>query len=428
MGICLLMYPLFVHAHNPDRIQSHNRYIDFYRQTSDSEPEGYLYAYDSHSLWEFYHRGYKISCGYYDSNLRGQISALTDEGGILDFAAPVRYLSLELGRDIANHSFKARVELAKDPGAGITYETSFEGKSCQVSLETRKARAALDYAIAGDLGSIPFHWLKSNLTMRFVDQYKSTDIKASAYFPTLHDSLFANDLNMYGLHFEQLRRAGDNTQIKLQASYFYSSARLRYKGELYGKLDHLNLFKLGIDVGCKNQHLDWTLGINSYHSFIDDDSYFDIWPFSAWDAFLAHRSRIKRFHINSCSPFAGLLYHSASPDAEGPAFWGAISYHHHFMESDILLKNRKVVLYPFLFSYESIKFDVSEDLDAHLEIKPKFCYRYSGGEIELEITQLLPLKWRKILDYDGGEPSQGPGKKTKQWGGTQARLNLNFLF
>jgi len=248
------------------------------------------------------------------------------------------------------------------------------------------------------------------------------------YLPVKRDSLFFNALYIYDANVKYERKLSEKMSIQMRGSMLHSSATLQYKGDKYGKLDRLFMLSPSLAMSYKTAHLEYSGGCNSYHTFIGDDSYFDIWPFSAWDAFLAHRTRIKRFHINSVSPFAGIEYRSRDTDEPGLTFSCKMTYNHHFLDDDILIKNRRVVLYLFLFSYEDLHFDFSDDLDAHLELKPTIYYHFSDGSIALEITQLAPIKWSKLTDWDAHAPSGPTGEKTNQWGGTQAQLSISVCF
>lgn len=425
LGISLWIYPLFaLFAENP---ASHDlgstwRYTDVFRQDNPGEASGYLYALSSDTAWDIVYRGQRLSCGYHFSDLRGKLRRLASGAGSIGLEMPNSYLRLGYSVPLAQKSLHTQLDLGATPGLGLGLETP----SWQTFFSLHRQRAEINYDIGTDSGEIPFDWAKAELSFAPASTAHFPKINLSAIIPMDRDSLYENSLHIYQAGIAYDAPISDLFRTNLQANYLHASARLRYKKETYGKLDQLNLLSTGAELIQENKHFSYHLGINSYHSRLGEDSYFDIWPFSAWDAFLAHRTRIKRFDIDSISPFAGIDCQNQAENRSGLRYTLAAYCHHHFSAEDLLIRNRRVVLYPFLFSYEDLDFELTERIDAHLQLNAGLSYALRASSIKLDITQLAPIKWSKIKDLDiHPEPSAA---KTRQWGGTAISLSLNFSF
>jgi hypothetical protein len=419
------MYPLLaLSAENPTRhkLRSNWRYTDIFRQENPTEPGGFLYSWSSDTTWDIAYQRQSISCGYHVSDFQGELNKLVNRAGTISFEMPNRFLRLGYSMPLAQSTLQSHLDLGHDPGIGFAYESP----AWHSSLKLNQQRAEVNYEIATDSGTIPFKWLFAELATGAASSTCSAELTLSAFIPIAQDSLYDNSLSSYQAAIGYEAQLCDRFRANLSANYLHSSARLRYKGDLYGKLDQLNLLSSSMAISHDTNHISCKLGLNTYHSRLGEDSYFDIWPFSAWDAFLAHRTRIKRFDLDSLSPFVGIHYQRKAEHTAGVSFTLGSTYNHHFGTESLLIRNRRVVLYPFLFSYEDLDFELMDRIDAHLQLNLGLSYSSGASAVKLDLTQLAPIKWDKIKDID---LDPGPSAtKTRQWGGTSLSLSLSLGF
>lgn len=426
------MYPLFLSAFSaPDANQelfSSFEYTDFFRQSSTEDANGFLYRYAFHNAWDVEYRIGLVSCQYNDLQLRGQLSKFTDRSGQIDFEMPQQFMRLKVAKEMGAYTLETQLDLGRDLGAGLGFGRQSPAGQWNASLFLNERRAELDYTVQNSKGYIPFYWLDAGALAEWEIESHAASLNLHATIPSDQDSLFFNALNVYSAEARSHHTLSEDWELKCRGDYLYASARLKYRGDQYGHLDGLNMLSGGAELIRHRGRRACSIGLDTYHTWIGDDSYFDIWPFTAWDTFLAHRTRIKRLHLSLYSPFLGLSYQNKAPEEQGWRYRGQFSYHHHFQAEDILIRNRKVVLYPFLFSYEDVDFELLNKLDAHVELKMQFSYRYYCGGINLEIAQLAPIKWSRISDLDFEAPSDPEAGKRRQWGGTSVILSANLRF
>jgi len=425
------MYPLFICAstNNPaNQIQSSYEYINFYRLETDDGLSGYLNHYASDSFWHIEHKKRRLSVGYHDHALRGQLSNLSSRSGKIDFLVPRSYLSISARHSLAHQDIGSTIELGRDPGVSVELSNLQAFHALGIKASISKQSAEIRHQIGNSEGIIPFQWTTAEISADIPRAPIAAKLCFQALLPAQSDSLFHNDLKMLRADIELSCPLPKNLSLGFKSHYLHAKASLQYKGDMYGKIDNLNL--VSTEAGISKHHDRWngSLGIRSYHSFIGEDTYFDIWPFTAWDTFLAHRTRVKRFHINSISPFTELEYQSCDEEDLGLRYRSGIGYSQHVVSEDIHIRNRKVVVYPFLFSYEDMELELTNKLDAHVDLTILLSYRWEKATVSLSARQILPIDFSEL--FSGGIDSwtSPSSKQRKQSGGSSVNLQVGLSF
>jgi hypothetical protein len=91
-----------------------------------------------------------------------------------------------------------------------------------------------------------------------------------------------------------------------------------------------------------------------------------------------------------------------------------------------VIKNRRVIIYPFLFAYDTEYYDFKGNTDGFL-IVPVNAYYLCKWGIGIGVTakQVLPLDWSSIFTQRS-ITTPTTGNKVKETGGSSIRLYIDF--
>lgn len=437
LGVYFAIYPLCLSAQTdtssdvePDacpqrQIYSSLELIDYYQIKTRRDPQGFLYSYSFKAGWDQRHGFGRLAFEYRQQNLIGEISNLHNEDDRIDFDMPDSGLRIDCKIRKNNITYNPLLILGNDFGGGFACELESSGASWQGALSAKNHHAYLNYKVLSHSGEIPFHWVLAKAAAGYRRNTLVASLWAEKTLPYASDSLYSNRvfISRIGLTGEY----GWNQSWIASASTAFTNAgaELRYRGEQYGKLDILRCLEFYSKVEKRTERLHYGFGVDAWLSGIGDDSYFDIWPFTAWDIFLAHRTRIKSFTIQAASPHLGALYSSKRETENGFGFSAGLSYHHLFHSEDILIRNRIVVMYPFFFTYENYRYDFHDDVNGYFKLPLRLGYRFSKTKISLEAQQLAPIKWSNIFKTDIIDPVPDPDSGRRQWGGSSIKLSFS---
>ncbi|MDD3283018.1 MAG: hypothetical protein PHY41_06050 [Candidatus Cloacimonetes bacterium] len=425
-----MMYPHLAFSEvitSSNHIDSDWLYSDLYRRHCKDEISGYLIFYATKNSWELSHNTREYTFSYTDQSMIGKMYNVAEQGDEINLSVPNRYLRISHQRQLRNNQLFGNLDLGRDYGAGIGFGHNSDWGEWVISLNANRQQAEIEHCIKGRYGTIPFAWVKTQLNSEFCRNNHASSLQLMAYMPSSDDSLFQNSLKLFGAEALYTFPISNLLRMKLASTYLHSSAELRYRGEQYGKLDIFNVLTAGGEIQIYKAKAMCRAGVNSYNSWINEDSYFDIWPFTAWDAFLAHRTRIKSLNVNSLLPYIGVAYDSAHE--RGLNYKADCTYNQYIGKDDILLKNRRVVLYPFIFAYEDFEVDLLDELDAYIEVNIGCSYRFGGVCLSLDLNQLAPINWIHIKESIFGSHSQSTGaKRIQEWGGSTVNFKVDICF
>lgn len=434
MGVCLNAYPFTLCADEhaqataQDSIYSSLAYTDFYRVTSKSETEGYLYRYRFSTGWKHFFQNGELSCELNKANLVGRISRLDKADDRIDFSMPNTSLWVDYTRNFRDLTLANRLDFSKDMGANIQLKHLSDSSSKEIGFAAKMGRAKIDYCVGSDRGNIPFYWVKTGAELAYRTASMDMELQLSQSNPYQDDEQFYNKLFVNEVSGKTEYRFTNNLSSSIAVHALQADASFYYKGEQYAKLDNARFASVKMALAKQDGRFCYNGGIDSYLCRLDEDSYFDIWPFTAWDLFLAHRTRIKSFTVDAVSPYLGLSYQTKERKSSGLWMGSSFSYHHVFHNEDVILRNRRIVLYPFLFTYDTQHYNWKDDLDAYLNLELNAGYNHSRVSTSISVKQLVPIQWSKISDIQSLEPSSETGSRTRQWGGTTLVLNLSMQF
>lgn len=429
MGICLWIYPLFLFSLlDTSQLSTLWDYTDFFHLKQKDDLSGSLNTIHYSYNWLIQEKDTRFDCAYMNQQIKGNLKHLANPQDRIDLELPTSFLRLKFRKPMNGLYFSSGILLGKSPGLSLGIEGSDPLASWEITGSIASKSASINHAVASDSGTIPFRWRQSDILLKVATAHAKAQVKLNMAFPTPGDSLFNNALNIQNARLDIKYLVSESYQANFLAQILHASGDFSYKKERYAKLDNLHLHWLSAGFQKENAISSWGLGVQAYHTAIGEDSYFDIWPFSAWDTFLAHRTRIKRLHIFALLPFAKLSVHNPTSTNPPLKYDASLSYFHHFAQEDIQIKNRRVVLYPFLFTYEDLDLKLIDKLDAHMDLNILLGYEISKLAICLQARQLIPLKYSTIFSQNATSPSTDTSTQRKQWGGLNISLNaaLNF--
>lgn len=425
--------PAFVFAQSgyPDgnsRIYSHWTATDFYHYYQDGGYQRYLVAATAVQGFSSITGNDSITVEYQRQTLAGKYGQLHEADDFISLEMPVSRLKIRPSWRLGDYQLSPQFSVGDGFGMNLHLAQPHKQRLQIMELGVQQQHAELSYQIGAESGAIPFAW---NLVQAKLEgRLGAFQRRAELYgiFPGKGDSLFDNRIQGLAVTYDLQRQIKDNYLARLSSYYGITQARLNYREEEYGKLDKLQMAYLGLGVKRQGDSFDASLKLHTCLTGSGDDTYFDIWPFTYWDTFLASRTRLKKLQMYLISPEISSTWKWGQHPGKLHGSLG-LSYNHLFHHEDVIHKNRIVILYPFFYGYETFRYDWHDELDAVVRIPLKLGYRLSQGSIELSLLQVLPFRWSQL--FAGGGDS-GPGEpdenKAFEWGGLSCALQLNLLF
>lgn len=347
----------------------------------------------------------------------------------LELNHPLTRLRLISGRQMGERRLTAVFGLGEGLQLGGILNLGNDHALREVNLGLEQQRTEVNYQIGSEGGSIPFNWnyLQAGLESSLADM--PLQLRVMGMVPAAGDSVFRNQIRGLGGTLSLSRRVGNDLDASLLAGGGWLAARLNFQGEEYGKLDNLRLGMLRLALDRSGTHLDTGIALSGALTGSDEDSYFDIWPFTFWDTFLASRTRLKRMQAQLLSPEAGVHYHWG--DVAEPGWQGRVGvvYNHLLHHEDVIHKNRIVIVYPFFFGYETFHYDWHDEVDACISLPLEVAYNTAFGNVYLHARQLAPFKWSKVFSrHEPSAPAEPSAPKATEWGGLSLSLGCCFSF
>lgn len=206
------------------------------------------------------------------------------------------------------------------------------------------------------------------------------------------------------------RRRGDagRAAARVSASHTWGHGELgmRFDGVRY-------LFLDGLDTGNTVVRVDvvpWERfgvfgGWERVHAQHEGRSFFDIWPFTIWDVFLAKRYRLGQFdaHLDTWFAGAGGRFRTRRTTVE-------LSGRFEWWRDDTALEwfERVDIVFPFFFEFE--RHEESPDIDARYAVQLDPAVTFAIGERwELRATGRATIPFKTKSDDGGGDGGGGGG-------------------
>lgn len=423
------IYPYFIQNSQPDSESYHNidfRYSNLYRKRATNEPDGFadILSYKTGSSIQIGKHYFYVS--YTKDRFTARINALKNEADLLEFITQKEQLALSGKWQLPGHQITGSIFLSESPGLYLeqknTGMTQF-GTGLGISMGS----ADVNYNVNGIDGNIPFNWYKLDANCFLRKAGNKINLRYSSTIPAKPENKFDNKLFANDFSLALTQRINSKISFYGSANYTHNYAELFYDKTQYAKLDNLHSFYSNLSMTYRQkQELSYSLGCKTYFSRIGDDSYIDIWPFTYWDMFMAHRTRIKAADINSILPYFSVSYDKNVRLGNSHLKLNAtLEYDQLFHNADIIVKNRRVVLYPFLFAYDTDYYDLETDIDGFFVLPLQLSIQKWGVEAGIAFEQLIPVDWGYFTkSHPALEPSDG--KKTHESGGTDFRFYFSL--
>jgi len=307
--------------------------------------------------------------------------------------------------------------------------------SLNSSLKTAYNR--LQYNIKGISDQLDFNYIqwKNSVALETGDIF--TQISHTTIIPDKNHGDFNNQISGSLFDIKTAYNRWHNLPSNLEISYCHLEGNFKYQGEQYGKIDGLQFlnYKFNQTYTFFSNH-SINLGVKGMYSWIKDDSYIDIWPFTFWDAFLCSRTRLKEFNNNIMLPYYSYTY-ALKQTFKHITFNSNFSmeYCHLLYYSNNVYKERYFVIYPILMSYHTKELDINANIDGVITLKTDTSMTYGKYMLHISLAQLLPFKTAYVTDFfetgstdDIGTSSSGNNIGTNKRGGTSVELKMAYYF
>jgi len=401
-------------------------YNNLYASQAEDAPDGFanILYYKFGAPLKAYNGFYYA--GYEQYKFRAKIKALSNEDDWMQFSHLKERISLYGKWRAGKNLILGSLFLGTEPGFLLEYKkegrTQF-GTGFGLSLGS----ADIDYDVNGFDGKVPFNWYQLKANSLLQNPLYNVSLNYSSTIPAGTENGFDNRLYLHTLSINASGLFCENTVLQGYTQYSYTHAKLYYNNDIYGKLDNLHSLYSTLQLNLKASSLfSYQAGTRFFLNRCGSDSYFDIWPFTYWDMFLAHRTRIKQVDAEFGIPFVAASYQNAWQYSHSALkIKMSLEYNQFFHYEDIIIRNRRVVVYPFLFSYDTDYYDIETSMDGFLFIPLSLSYQRWGLEAGIAFEQVVPVDWESLRKMNLHQEPSG-SSKIRESGGTNIRLYINF--
>ncbi len=401
-------------------------YFDYFHISNSLGEKHFLYAKNYIYQDRFYNNNYELSLSFQKSTNKFYTNNLSDINDCFNISYESPKLSIGVSKNFNRLQIYGDVSYSTKPGGSLHFIIPLKTGRFSFKSSLKPLDYKLNYDVQTADGYIPLSvYLFHNQVSLSIRKFRF-QTSVLPLLPIKRQGHFSNQI--YGfITGGELNYEFHRLNSSLQFHYGNISAKLKYKGDNYGYLDHLQFYHYLVCSKVrfyKNQH--FSLGITGMKTWIKPGTYFDIWPFTYWDVFLASRTRLKKFDntlnlpfisINSIFPFY-IKELRASVSC-------AIGYYHFLLESDIIYKERYFIIYPIMFGYKTKRLEISPDIDGIFRINVNSSLQYRNFQLSIIANQLIPIDFSKVSKA----PSPGEDKiKKKEKGGTHISVSLGYNF
>jgi hypothetical protein len=410
-----------------DRSYSSLQYDDIYRCHDVINPGGYLLSYDY-----LFGSGTRIGNNYIEASyhrtmLNGKINNLAEIKDAVSFkktdeSATILYVT-RIGKGVLGTS----VSVGYTPCLELSFQLRFSKYMFTGTSSIQREKAHIIYNVKDQIGTIPFAWSSQTVRANLSTPGTISEFQYSFWVPGKGIDDFDNRLAYQDMSALYKKEINHSIETELTAHYQEFSGKLYSAGTMYGYVDYLREIDFHFSLKKSFKHSVLTLGSNAYHTWSGDDSYFDIWPFSAWDIFLANRTRLKQFEMNCLEPEIGYEFRNQTQFGKVDiSYLVSSEYHHLFHHENIEVKNRKVLLYPFLFGYDTYNYKIT-NLDGYFLIPIKAMINYKNIALSVSVKQVIPVHWKNLVN-DVSTNSISEASNRKERGGSFYKMDISISY
>ncbi|MCP4134288.1 MAG: hypothetical protein GY754_25160, partial [bacterium] len=337
--------------------------------------------------FSFYTRYKQPSFSMYTNNL-SDISDefhFTHDTAEFDFTASFKYKIL---------TFSGGFFYSNGPGGSMKIEAEVFNGHLGAAGSYKPSWNTFSYSVREIGGAIPLNYYRGECSLFYYDKSKHFEARYALYNPLNEDGKFTTEISGFD--------TGGRVWFKLapfdftlEGEYTKISADCMYEESPYGKLDSFFYYHYH-GRGSFNfwEESSISLGVTGLKTGVGEDSYFDLWPFSYWDMFMASKTRLSNLDIKLIMPYFAF-------DLSRTWKFGSLhikpgfltSYYHLFTGCTVTYEEKVWEVYPFVSRYEphTKKFDPGYDGIIKLELK--FSARYKAVEFSLLAAQLIPVNF-----------------------------------
>lgn len=406
---------------------SNSHYYDIYRCHDIKNPGGYALGYkylfgSGTRVGNFF-----IEAAYNRNVISGKIDNLSEMKDHVRFNYAEEFTKLSCSTKIGKNIPSVSLFVGTSPGMEVRFRRKSRQFWSNYLVSYQEEKANISYDVRDEKGIIPFSFSKSSIQGSICTVLTKHDFQYTIWLPGERHAQFDNRLSFQDMNIRNSLILPKGIRSDLSARYRIFSGKLKYDGEQYAYIDYLQMIDIHLKMTKQYEHSIWGFGSDYYHTWSGSDSYFDIWPFTAWDIFLANRTRLKSFDIDCFIPTVSYEYQNSFSIMKTPITYSINpSYSHVFHKEDLEIKNRIVVMYPFLFAYEIYDYQAN-NLDGYFSIPLKSEFNIGRVLIQLKISQLVPVNWNQMINKPSSTTTTSHNKKT-EWGGTFYNLDLSLPF
>jgi hypothetical protein len=401
-------------------------YVDVRRSNGERQ---YVYSrsrfYRSHSrLGEF-----GLSAEYRDRDTHLLLNNLDRVSDYFEYRHRTGEFSVKVSRGSKRENVYAALSYNGRVGGSFSLSRPLGKGALSASTAIESHDSRFSYDVHGATGSIPiaFHLLKAEMDFR-VSKTK-LHLSYRRLLPDRSDGPFYTKIKGHVVGLDLSRQLGWGSTLHAAARYGGIRAQLTYGGEAYGHLDDLRGFAYLAEnevlIGSAHR---LALGVVGLSTWVGDGSYFDIWPFTYWDAFMARRTRLDEFDLDIFMPFTAYRYtYERRVGGFELTIRPGLAYYHFVFESDIDYRERYFVLYPFIMDYRPETLDVGSAMDGIVRLALRSRTRYGKLIADLTVSQLIPVDFARSGIAAGGSDSAS-SVPIKEEGGFHLSASLGYNF
>ena len=401
-------------------------YFDYF-YTSNSLGEKH-FCYMQNLLYQnkFYTNDYELSIRFQKLKNKFYTNNLSDISDCFNVSYNSPKLSIGVSKNFNRLKIYGEASYSTRPGGSLSVNFPLKNNKISFKSSLNPIEYKVNYDIQDIDGQIPLsvYIYHNQVGMSF--RKFSFQTSFSPLIPIKKQGHFSNKI--YGFITEgKLTYKYHRFNPFLQFHYGNISAKLKYKGDDYGYLDHLQFYHYLFCLKLKfyrNHQI--SSGITGIKTWINPETYFDIWPFTYWDIFLASRTRLKKFDNTLNLPFTSFNFiFPFNIKGVMTSTTCSIGYYHFLFEGNIIYKERYFIIYPVMFGYKTKRLEISPDIDGIFRINVNSSLQYGNFQLSIIANQLIPIDFSKVSKAPSPEEDK---IKEKERGGTHISIQIGYNF
>jgi hypothetical protein len=402
---------------------------DYFDYLNVSKPSGERrYAFSRSGYWRSVsgQDEYRLVIEYRESEDVMFLNGLDEIDDYFRVRREQHELTLGLETGDGSRGKHAFVTIDNRIGGGAGLKTRLINRDVSLGVEVKPSTAGWEHRVGAASGTIPLSYYSFKTSAGLSTGRLDIDTGLSRLFPVRKEEPFHTSIEGYLIEADLGYGWGKTSRFTARGQYTDASAEFLYDGSSYGYVTGFRVLTYDVEQAWSlAPHHRVSVGVTGLSTRLGDRSYFDIWPFTYWDAFMNYRTRPDHLAADLHMPYVGyrcdLGYDRGALRTRNRL---DLTYYHLLVDSNIAYKERYFVLWPVLMAYKPTHVEVDGVPDGLVRLRLGSSLKYGRLSANVTLSQLVPIRFGHLQASGGGGGGGGIGED--RHGGFYASLSVAY--